>query len=219
MFKLNSVCLPILFLLFQNYLAFKFTKFQALKTRHQGLLYPKFSSIFGAPDKMSTSVIDICIPWEDLDNLLRSKEEGIERDSFNNQKIGRGPTNHAASIRLFDAPDGFDPEVTLYRDQAAWCPYCEKVWLQLEEKRIPYRVEKAPLRCYGEKPRSFLQVSPNGMLPVANIRGKIISESNVIMQVLEDDFPDYKPLLPTKEDPEKAQRVAPLLRLERQVES
>jgi glutathione S-transferase len=23
-----------------------------------------------------------------------------------------------------------------------WCPYCQKVWLQLEEKRIPYTMEK-----------------------------------------------------------------------------
>ena len=53
------------------------------------------------------------------------------------------------------------------------------------------------------------------MLPVANIRGRIISESNVIMQVLEEDFPDYKPLLPKNGDP-VGLRVKPLLRLERE---
>lgn len=37
----------------------------------------------------------------------------------------------------------------LYRDHAAWCPYCQKVWLQLEEKRIPYVIEKINMRCYG----------------------------------------------------------------------
>ena len=34
--------------------------------------------------------------------------------------IGRGGANHKASIRLFDAPDGYEPEVTLYRDTAGW---------------------------------------------------------------------------------------------------
>lgn len=32
------------------------------------------------------------------------------------------------------------------RDHAAWCPYCQKVWLQLEEKRIPYTLEKINMR-------------------------------------------------------------------------
>jgi hypothetical protein len=28
--------------------------------------------------------------------------------------------------------------------------------LQLEEKRIPYTIEKINMRCYGDKPPSFL---------------------------------------------------------------
>ena len=113
---------------------------------------------FGTDDKSSygsTSFIEVAPSWKDLEALLRDQENSTEREEYDNEKLGRGYANHRASIRLFDAPDDFEPEVTLYRDQAAWCPYCEKVWLQLEEKRIPYKVEKAPLRCYGEKTKEF----------------------------------------------------------------
>lgn len=40
------------------------------------------------------------------------------------------------------------------------CPYCHKVWLQLEEKRIPYTIEKINMRCYGDKPASFMAKVP-----------------------------------------------------------
>lgn len=61
------------------------------------------------------------------------------------------PANPHDLVRSFgsDAP----PRVKLYRDHAAWCPYCQKIWLFLETKRIPYEVEKINMRCYGDKPR------------------------------------------------------------------
>lgn len=31
-------------------------------------------------------------------------------------------------------------------------------------------------RCYGDKPASFMRLSPNGLLPVANIDGQVIRE-------------------------------------------
>lgn len=139
-----------------------------------------------------------------------------ESQAWAAQLRGRGPASHAADLRLFDAPDDHEPAVTLYRDRAAWCPYCEKVWLQLEEKRIPYRVLKSPLRCYGEKTKEHLRVSPSGMLPVAVINGKVIAESNVIMQELEDAFPQHRALLPPRGSAEEL-RVPGLLRLERRV--
>ena len=43
--------------------------------------------------------------------------------------------------------------MTLYRDHAAWCPYCQKVWMMLEEKQIPYRIERINMRSYGDKPK------------------------------------------------------------------
>ena len=132
------------------------------------------------------------------------------------RKAGRGPTSSKAELRLFDAPDGYEPRLTLYRDTASWCPYCQKVWMYLEEKRIPYRVQKVPMRCYGQKPAWFSRLSATGLLPVAEIDGDIVTESDVILQTLEDRFPDATALLPLASDP-KAAAVGPLLRLEREL--
>ena len=70
------------------------------------------------------------------------------------------------------------------------------------------------LPALGEKTREHLQVNPSGMLPVAIINGRVISESNDIMQELEDSFPTYRPLLPPRRSKEE-ERVPVLLRLER----
>jgi glutathione S-transferase len=53
---------------------------------------------------------------------------------------GGGPPSKETRLRLFGGSEA-DVRVTLFRDTAAWCPYCQKVWLMLEEKRIPYRTE------------------------------------------------------------------------------
>ena len=108
--------------------------------------------------------------------------------------------------------------VTLYRDMAAWCPYCQKVWLLLEEKRIPYKLSKINMRSYGDKPPEFLRKVPSGLLPVLELDGQFITESLVIMQVLDDTFADGHPnrMIPPKDSPlfDEANR---LLGLERKL--
>ena len=83
----------------------------------------------------------------------------------------QGPTNAQSLRRTFGQPG--EPRVKLYRDHASWCPYCQKIWLQLEEKRIPYTVEKINMNCYGDKPRSFLAINPMGLLPALELDGKV----------------------------------------------
>jgi hypothetical protein len=34
---------------------------------------------------------------------------------------------------------------------------CHKIVLQLEEKKIPYLIEKINMRCYGDKPPEFMR--------------------------------------------------------------
>ena len=61
----------------------------------------------------------------------------------------------------------------------------------------------------------LLQQVPSGLLPAMELDGQLYTESDLIMQVLEERFPD-KPMMPAKGDPQY-QRAQRLLRLERQL--
>jgi len=95
-----------------------------------------------------------------------------------------GPTNSQARLRLFGQTEA-DVQVTLYRDNHAWCPYCQKIWLWLEEQQIPYRIEKVTMFCYGEKERWYKRIVPSGMLPAVELNGQVITESDDILIALE----------------------------------
>ncbi|MGB3402054.1 MAG: glutathione S-transferase family protein [Microcoleaceae cyanobacterium] len=118
-----------------------------------------------------------------------------------------GPTNAQSRLRLF-GHDESDIRVTLYRDNHAWCPYCQKVWLWLEEKQIPYRIEKVTMFCYGKKESWYKRKVPSGMLPALELDGRIITESDDILMALEQV---YGPLFKGMNDPQ----VIPLRQLER----
>jgi glutathione S-transferase len=118
-----------------------------------------------------------------------------------------GLTNAQAQLRLFGHSES-DVRVILYRDHHAWCPYCQKVWLWLEEKQIPYRIAKVTMFCYGEKESWYQRKVPSGMLPALELDGRIITESDDILLALEQEF---QPLVWSMEDP----TVIPLRRLER----
>jgi glutathione S-transferase len=118
-----------------------------------------------------------------------------------------GPTNAQSRLRLFGQPESAI-RVTLFRDHHAWCPYCQKIWLWLEEKRIPYRIEKVTMFCYGEKEAWYKRKVPSGMLPAVELDGQIITESDDILIALERAF---GPLQFAMDDP----RVITMRRLER----
>ncbi|PZV09979.1 MAG: glutathione S-transferase [Leptolyngbya sp.] len=118
-----------------------------------------------------------------------------------------GPTNAQSRLRLFGQPESA-VRVTLYRDNHAWCPYCQKVWLWLEEKQVPYRIEKVTMFCYGEKEAWYKRKVPSGMLPALELDGRMVTESDDILLALENAF---GPLVWGMKDPQ----VVPLRQLER----
>ena len=118
-----------------------------------------------------------------------------------------GTTNSQSTLRLFGQTEA-DVRVTLFRDNHAWCPYCQKIWLWLEEKQIPYRIQKVTMFCYGKKESWYKRIVPSGMLPTVELDGQIITESDDILIALEKAF---GVLYLGMHDPQ----VMPLRRLER----
>ena len=133
--------------------------------------------------------------------------EGLAAHAAPESDRVNGPTNAQATLRLFGQSE-CAVRVTLYRDHHAWCPYCQKIWLWLEEKRIPYRIRKVTMFCYGEKERWYKQHVPSGMLPALDLDGRLITESDRILEALEGSFGSFGPGM---HDPQ----VLPLRQLER----
>ena len=77
--------------------------------------------------------------------------------------------------------------VTLYRDHHAWCPYCQKIWLWLEFKRIPTGSAKSPCVATARRSRGSWK-SAQGMLPALELNGRLITESDDILLALEQQF-------------------------------
>jgi glutathione S-transferase len=92
-----------------------------------------------------------------------------------------------------------DPLVTLYRDSNGWCPFCERVWVALEAKQIPYKERLINLR---DKPEWYKELVPTTLVPAVLFHGdgssnerKIIWESLDVMKALDEAFPDTPKLI------------------------
>lgn len=88
---------------------------------------------------------------------------------------------------------GEAPALTLYRDTNGWCPFCERVWIALREKGIPY--DEVLINLY-DKPQWYKDMVPTALVPAVKLAGSgdVIWESDKILHRLDDDFPDTKAL-------------------------
>ncbi|KAL0260712.1 hypothetical protein SLS55_004402 [Diplodia seriata] len=87
---------------------------------------------------------------------------------------------------------------------AGWfCPFVQRVWLVLEEKGIPYQyIEVNPYH----KPQSLLSLNPRGLVPTLEYDGKPLYESTVVVDFLEEAYPDHGESLYPKDPYEKARQ-------------
>ena len=116
------------------------------------------------------------LSWDDLNKF---KIHGIDRVN--------GENNSYSNLRLFGHSEK-EVDLILYRDRHSWCPYCQKIWLWLEFKKIPYKVKKINMYCYGQKESWYLSKVGSGKLPAIELNGKLITESDNIIIFLENKF-------------------------------
>jgi len=82
----------------------------------------------------------------------------------------------------------------LYHGLPSTCS--KKVRLVLYEKRLPFKSHLMDLRKFEQHAPDYLKLNPNGVVPTLVHNGWVIVESSVIMEYLDDAFPDV-PLRPS----------------------
>ncbi|KAL8218193.1 hypothetical protein R6Q57_021566 [Mikania cordata] len=67
------------------------------------------------------------------------------------------------------------------------CPFCQRVLLTLEEKQVPYKTHLVNL---DSKPEWFLEVNHDGKVPSIKFDDKWVSDSDVIVGLIEEKYPE-----------------------------
>ncbi|KAF3433780.1 hypothetical protein FNV43_RR24883 [Rhamnella rubrinervis] len=75
------------------------------------------------------------------------------------------------------------------------CPFSQRVLLTLEEKKVQYILH---LINISDKPKWFLEVNPEGKVPVVKFDDKWVSDSDVIVVILEEKFPEPPLVTPSE---------------------
>jgi glutathione S-transferase len=82
----------------------------------------------------------------------------------------------------------------LYHNDMSTC--AQKIRATLAEKDLAWDGHELNLRTGEQHKPQFLKLNPRGVVPVLVHDGKVVTESNIIMEYLEDAFPDAKRLMP-----------------------
>jgi len=141
--------------------------------------------------------------WEKLDEVANLQNLGLE---IRKEQV----PSTSAFPSLPTSPDSKSSKrVLLYRDTNGWCPFCERVICALVEKNIEFDCVYIDLR---NKPAWYLDIVETGLVPAAEIDGRLVWESKDILDALEETFPEPS-LLPTEfsEDANAASALADTL--------
>ncbi|UKZ78015.1 hypothetical protein TrVFT333_005749 [Trichoderma virens FT-333] len=122
-----------------------------------------------------------------VQRFVAKKDKGGKKIQRTPQSKAIGAAQETARIHSKDA------DLRLYA--ASYCPFSQRVWIALEAKRQLYQyIETDPFK--RPAPRPLLEANPRGRVPAIRQGDWACSESAVILEYLEDIYPDI-PLFPS----------------------
>ncbi|MED6223383.1 putative glutathione S-transferase dhar2, chloroplastic [Stylosanthes scabra] len=89
-------------------------------------------------------------------------------------------------LLLFQTPITCFPSLLKRERPASKSPFCQRVLLTLEEKRLPYDPKFVDLT---NKQEWFLKMDPEGKVPILKLDEKWVSDSDIITKILEEKYP------------------------------
>ncbi|KAK0632187.1 glutathione S-transferase domain-containing protein [Immersiella caudata] len=118
------------------------------------------------------------------------------------------PTQATGAAASFAALHSNPHPLKLY---GAWfCPFVQRVWIVLAEKQIPHQY--IDINPYHKSPE-FLALNPRGLVPTLALTipssdgkdesQKVLYESTVLCEYLDEAYPGENPLLPKGDAPEE----------------
>eukprot|EP00271_Cylindrocystis_brebissonii_P013078 TRINITY_DN32652_c0_g1_i1.p1 TRINITY_DN32652_c0_g1~~TRINITY_DN32652_c0_g1_i1.p1 ORF type:complete len:343 (-),score=47.87 TRINITY_DN32652_c0_g1_i1:700-1728(-) len=115
---------------------------------------------------------------------------GLSKSVLREKSLGASQCTHRPAVTMATAVEPLEVLVkaaTGEPEKLGDCPFSQRVLLTLEEKKVPY---KSTLVDTANKPQWFLDQNPEGKVPVIKYEGKWIPDSDVIVDLLEKDYPE-----------------------------
>ncbi|KAM0259561.1 hypothetical protein ACHAQJ_003287 [Trichoderma viride] len=122
-----------------------------------------------------------------VQRFVATRDGGVKKTQKTPQKKATGAAQ--ATVRMHSK----ETDLKLYA--ACFCPFSQRVWIALEAKGQSYQyIETDPFKRPASTP--FLEANPRGRVPAIRQGDWACSESAVILEYLEDIYPDI-PLFPS----------------------
>src|SRR3546814_8050371 len=106
-----------------------------------------------------------------------------------------------------------EPIIELYHNDLSSC--AQKVRIALYEKQLPWKSHHLNLRKGDQFKPEYMKLNPNGVVPTLVHGDRVVIESNVILEYIEDTFPEpsLSPSDPADRSEEHTSELQSLMRI------